>query len=56
MTEPWTEPELPHKWREQAKAIGITEKTLYEFLKAINTTPEEFFRQFGPPPKEPWES
>lgn len=37
----------PDGWRARAKAVGITEDQIREFCWANETTPEEFFKQFG---------
>lgn len=38
----------PDGWRARAKSVGITEDQIREFCWANETTPEEFFKQFGP--------
>ena len=38
---------LPEVWRTQAKQVGIGERELWEFCRANDITPEEFFQQFG---------
>lgn len=37
----------PESWRIHAKAVGIDENSVWEFCRNTDTTPEEFFRQFG---------
>ena len=37
----------PEAWRVHAKAVGITENEVWEFCRNTDTTPEEFFKQFG---------
>lgn len=37
----------PDAWRVHAKAVGITENEVWEFCRNTDTTPEEFFKQFG---------
>ena len=39
---------VPKEWQARAKAVGITEEQVREFCWANETTPEEFFKQFGP--------
>jgi hypothetical protein len=37
----------PEKWRADAKAVGITDKEVYEFCRDNDMSPEDFFKQFG---------
>jgi hypothetical protein len=37
----------PQAWRVHAAAVGITENELWEFCRNTDTTPEDFFQQFG---------
>lgn len=37
----------PEAWRAHAQAVGITEDDLWEFCRNQDTTPDEFFKQFG---------
>jgi len=37
----------PDAWKIHAKAVGITEQEVWEFCRNTDTTPDEFFKQFG---------
>ncbi len=37
----------PEAWKVHAKAVGITENEVWEFCRNTDTTPDEFFKQFG---------
>ena len=37
---------LPEKWRDHAKAVGISARELHEFCWANDITIDEFFKQF----------
>lgn len=37
----------PPQWLAHAKAVGIDENSVWEFCRATDTTPEDFFKQFS---------